>query len=319
VFGISNSVYAQTFPECGKIKATRSEVAMKRVLQTSVILLSAMVLLLGTVVFLNWDYICFKLFLSNRYLKTEILDSIYEEYVGIDAKGEYYKYFDNLSIAAVTKLIRDSGLDNYTYQYNPDQFESYTSNREEKAKESYFEELTPETVYMKLTNFTPASLEFFKLAADDISGYSNLVLDLRGNGGGDLDVIFEIADYFIEKGSAFVLEQRRHKTTAIKAKTPASLDYEKIVVLQDGNTASASEQLIIALEANIDGFVKVGTPTRGKYLGQTRIPLLRDFYVKATTLEWIAPDGTVPEPGGITPDYVYEDEDAVAFVLGRIL
>lgn len=293
--------------------------AKQKILQISVIVLSVLVLLLGTTVFLNWDYISFKIFLSNRYLKTEILDSLYEEHVGMDVEGGYYKYFDNLSIAAVTKLIRDSGLDNYTYQYNPDQFERYTSNREEKARESYVEELTPGTVYMLLTNFTPESLEFFESSADAISGYRNLVLDLRGNGGGDLDVIFEIADYFIGKGSTLVLEQRRHKSTAIKAKTPVSLEYEKIVVLQDGNTASASEQLIMALEANIENFVKVGAPTRGKYVGQTRIPLLRNFYVKATTLEWTSPDGSVPDPDGIAPDFLYGEEDILSFVLDRVL
>ncbi len=290
-----------------------------KVLWAAVIVLSVLTIILGTLVFLNWDYISFKVFLTDRYLKTDILDSIYEEYVGLDADGHYYKYFDNLSIAAVTKLIRDSGKDNYTYQYNPEQFEDYTSNREEKAEKSYVEQLTPDTVYMLLTNFTPASLKFFQDSVEEIGGYENLVLDLRGNGGGDLDVIFEIADYFVEKGSVLVIEKRRHKSTNIDAVKNKSLYFENMVILQDKNTASASEQLITALDANIAGLTKVGTRTRGKYVGQTRISLLRNFYVKATTLEWVSPDGRAQDPNGIPPDYGYEGEDIISYVLDEIL
>ncbi|HRX42233.1 MAG TPA: S41 family peptidase, partial [Clostridia bacterium] len=188
-------------------------------------------LILGTVVFLNWDYILFKAFITNRYLKTDILDEIYPEYIGQEINGRYFRYFDNLSIAAVTKLIRDTGDDYYTYQYNPDQFESYTSSREEKAALSYTEELTPDTIYMLLTNFTPDSLDFFIRSIPVISEYKNLVLDLRDNGGGDIDVIFKIADYFLPENAGIVTEYRRHRSTEILAKGIQELSFEKIVIL----------------------------------------------------------------------------------------
>jgi hypothetical protein len=276
-------------------------------------------LILGTVVFLNWDYILFKAFITNRYLKTEILDDIYPEYIGQEIDGRYFRYFDNLSIAAFTKLIRDTGMDNYTYQYNPDQFADYTSSREERAAESHTKELTPDTVYMLLTNFTPESLDFFRNSIDEISGYPNLVLDLRNNGGGDIKVIFEIADHFLPRGDILVTEYRRHSSTDITAKSEKVLEFENIVILQNNYTASASEQLIAALTYNLDETTTVGTPTYGKSVGQTRIGLLNGFYMKATTLEWKIPDGTGIDGVGITPDIRYDDDDILNFILDTIL
>lgn len=276
-------------------------------------------LILGTVVFLNWDYILFKAFMTNRYLKTEILDDIYSENIGQEIDGRYFRYFDNLSIAAVTKLIRDTGKDNYTYQYNPDQFADYTGTREKKAAESNTKELTPDTVYMLLTNFTPESLDFFRSSIDGISGYPNLVLDLRNNGGGDIKVIFEIADYFLPRGDVLVTEYRRHSTADILSKDEKELEFDNIVILQNGYTASASEQLIAALNYNLDETITIGTPTYGKSVGQTRIALLNGFYMKATTLEWKIPDGTGIHGIGIIPDIRYDDDDILDFILETIL
>lgn len=287
-------------------------------LATSVFLL-VLVLVLGSLVFLNWDYISFKIFLTDRYLHTDVLDDIYKAEIGMDPKGNYFKYFDNLSIAAVTGLIKDTGLDNYTYQYNPAQYTDYQTGREEAAARSEVRELTPDTVYMLLTNFTPDSLVFFENSVDEISKYENLVLDLRNNGGGDLKVIFRIADHFIDKGSVMVTEYRRHGSADILAKDAKTLVFDNIVILQNERTASASEQLIAALDYNVPGVVTAGTRTYGKYVGQTRIGLLRGFYVKATTLEWRLPDGTPLEEGGMVPDYPYLGEDIIGHVLEAIL
>lgn len=276
-------------------------------------------LLLGLIVYLNWDYISFKTLMTQRYIHTELMDDLIYENVGVESDQSMMKYFDNLAIDAVADRINETRKDYYTYQYNPDQFATYTSNREEKAAQSHIKVLTPDTVYMLLTNFTDDTLRFFEESLSQIEKYDNFVLDLQNNGGGDINVILEIADYFIEKNTNMLLEYRRHKTTAIKAKNEKCLDFENIVILQNGHTASASEQLVTALTYTLDNVTKVGTATYGKYVGQTRIALLRGFYVKATTLEWIAPDGTSLPEEGIAPDYIYTDDDIVDYVLSDIL
>lgn len=276
-------------------------------------------LLLGSIVFLNWDYISFKALMTQGYIKTDILDDLILEKVGVESNGNIMRYFDNLSIAAVTELIRETGKDYYTYQYNPSQFETYTVNREEKAAKSHIKELTPDTVYMLLTNFSEDTLEFFKNSIPEIKNYRNLVLDLRDNNGGDISVILDIADYFLDKNTIMLKETRKFRTAAIRAKIPKELSYDNLVILQNGNTASAAEQLITVLSYSLEDAVTVGVPTYGKYVGQTRIGLLRGFYVKATTLEWTAPDGILLDENGIAPDYTYEDNDIIDFVLENIL
>ncbi len=291
----------------------------KNVFMISTVFFLVLSLLLGAIVFLNWDYISFKALMTQRYIHTDILNGLISEHVGIENTGSQLRYFDNLSIAAVTNMINSTGNDYYTYQYNPSQFQSYTSGRDEKAAQSHILELAPDTVYMLLTNFTPVTLDFFKNSVDVIKGYDNLVLDLRDNGGGDVDVILEIADYFIDKGTVMLTEYRRHKTTDIKANAIKTLSFSNLIILQNNHTASASEQLITALYYTLDGVTTVGTPTYGKYVGQTRITLLRGFYVKATTLEWIAPDGTALNKAGINPDYIYTDDDIIEYVLENVL
>lgn len=292
----------------------------KNIFMITTVIFLVISLILGAVVFFNWDYISFKALMTQRYLHTEIMDELINENVGVESNGDFFKYFDNLSITAVTDLISATGKDNHTFQYNPSQYESYSTWRTEKAAESHIKELTPDTVYMLLTNFTDDTLEFFTNSVDVIKSYENLVLDLRGNGGGDIDVILEIADYFVDDGTVMLREFRRNKTTDIKAKTTKTLDFDNIVILQDGRTASASEQLITILTYTVDSTTTVGTPTYGKYVGQTSIALLRGFYVRATTLEWTAPDGTALAEGGISPDYTYTDDpDIIEFVLDTIL
>lgn len=276
-------------------------------------------LLLGALVFVNWDYISFKALMTQRYIHTDILETLIDENVGVETNGEILKYFDNLSITAITDMINATGQDYYTYQYNPSQFESYTAQREEKAAKSHVKELTPDTIYMLLTNFTQETLAFFKNSISEIEGYDNFVLDLRENGGGDISVILEIADYFIDNNTVMLKEYRLHKTTKIRAQTDQQLFFDNIVILQNGHTASASEQLITALTYSVDNVTTVGTPTYGKYVGQTRIGLLRGFYVKATTLEWIAPDGTSLNEDGIHPDINYSNEDIIDYVLDNLV
>jgi len=292
----------------------------KNIFMITTVLFLVISLVLGAVVFLNWDYISFKALMTQRYLHTDLLDELINEHVGVEPKGDFLKYFDNLSITAVADMINATGRDYYTFQYNPSQYESYSSGRSEKAAQSHIKELTPDTVYMLLTNFTDETLDFFTNSVDTIKSYDNLVLDLRDNGGGDINVILKIADNFVDDGTVMLREFRRLKTTDIKAKSEKTLAFENLVILQNGHTASASEQLITVLTYTLDGVTTVGTPTYGKYVGQTSIALLRGFYVRATTLEWIAPDGTELPEEGIIPDRSYTDEDdIITYVLEAIL
>ncbi len=285
---------------------------------TTVLFLSTSIIL-GTIVYLNADYILFKTFMTSSYLYTDLLDKLIKENVGIESKKSFGKYFDNLAIDSITDRINKTKKDYYTYQYNPTQFKEYKNYRTEKAAQSYVKELTKDTVYLKLTNFTEDTWKFFSESIPTIKNYKNFVLDLRDNGGGDIKVSFDIADTFIEKGNVMLFEKRRHISKKIIAQSNKKLNFENIIIIQNKNTASASEQLITMLTSTVKNVKTIGTKTYGKYIGQTRISLLKGFYVKATTLEWTGPDGKKMPKGGIPPEYLYEDENIIEFILQEIL
>src|SRR5690606_838848 len=99
-------------------------------------------------------------------------------------------------------------------------------------------------------------------------GMRALVLDLRANPGGILDAALAVADRFVEEG---VLVSTRSRTETLSWKASAartSLKGLPLVVLVDGDSASASEVLCGALQDHRAAVV-VGEPTYGKGAVQT--------------------------------------------------
>ncbi|MFO7637108.1 MAG: S41 family peptidase [Clostridia bacterium] len=273
-----------------------------------------------TVIFLNWDYISYKAFLSAGYIHTGALDTIYRDNIGMDVEGRYYRYFDNLSISLLSREVREKAEDPYTFQYNPSQQRSYEEWREEKSARSYVEELTPDTVYMLLTNFTRDTFAFFNENLDFISGYNNLVLDLRDNSGGDLDIMLKIGDAFVEKGGVLIIEKTRFRERGIPSRKDPSLSFDKIIILQNGNSASAAELLILALSENLEQVTTIGETTYGKSVGQTVLNLMRGFRARATTLVFLSPGNKLSIHSiGIVPDIVLPPGDLVRYALEEII
>jgi hypothetical protein len=80
-------------------------------------------------IYLNYDYLVFKHFISQHYIYTESLDKLYESQLNRDVDGKYYKYFDYIVVSSVTEKIREINNDKYTYLYTPEDVTSI-----EKAK-----------------------------------------------------------------------------------------------------------------------------------------------------------------------------------------
>lgn len=114
--------------------------------------------------------------------------------------------------------------------------------------------LDSETAYIRLTQFNGNADKEFKSAMNKFKeeGKTNLVLDLRGNGGGYMDILQDISSYFCkgENGSSLiaVAKYREGQTENFKSKGAYYDKYfqanSKIKVLADSSTASASECLI---------------------------------------------------------------------------
>ncbi len=137
------------------------------------------------------------------------------------------------------------------------------------------------------------------------SGSKKLVIDLRGNPGGYLDVAVRIASHFLPKGATVVTEDFGDKEPD---QVHASRGYGdlptniKVVVLIDGGSASASEILAGALQ-DADMATLIGTKSFGKGSVQQLIPLEKGS-LKVTVARWVTPDGHWIMGNGITPDII---------------
>ncbi len=271
------------------------------------ILLSLFIMFLSAVgiyFYLNYDYLVFKHFITGHYIYTEALDSLYSQELKRDVKGKYYNYFDNVVISTVTKAIREVNNDKYTYLYIPERLEEYKRQEKEEASESEIRKLNEKTVYLKLTNYSKYTFKFIKDNIDKLK-YKNIIIDLRDNPGGDISVMAKISDYFLPDNSIIAVDKLRFFNWTYKAKRKQILEFDNIVILQNVNSASSSENMIAALNDNLDNVTLIGEKTFGKGIGQYTLSLKKGFAVKATILRWFTPDGINIHGNGIDPDVVF--------------
>jgi carboxyl-terminal processing protease len=137
---------------------------------------------------------------------------------------------------------------------------------------------------------------------------TKLVFDLRGNSGGYLNEAVEIADEFLTKGSLVVFtEGRQRPRYTYFARKKGLLETMPVVVLIDGESASASEIVAGALQDNDRGTI-VGRRSFGKGLVQEQIMLSDKSAIRVTVARYYTPTGRcIQKPfTGDREDYLFE-------------
>jgi C-terminal processing protease CtpA/Prc len=161
--------------------------------------------------------------------------------------------------------------------------------------------------YVKLTVFGDRSAEELRQALEglDAQGARSTVLDLRDNGGGYRDTAIKVAATFILHGPIVTVEEQHGKRTAYSADGSA-LPVRPLVVLVNGNTASASEIVAAAIQDDRAGTIE-GTQTFGKGVVQTIFPLPDGSAMKVTTGRYFTALGRNIDHTGVTPDVVLDE------------
>lgn len=149
--------------------------------------------------------------------------------------------------------------------------------------------------YIRLTKFSKTANYDLVRALKDLkqNGMRALILDLRGNPGGLLDVAIDITNQFVKKGQMITFTKGRaaESTRYYNAANDPLIPDIPMAVLVDGGSASASEIVTGALQ-DLDRAVIIGTTTFGKGLVQTVYPLQeRDAVIKITTAKYFTPSG----------------------------
>jgi carboxyl-terminal processing protease len=167
--------------------------------------------------------------------------------------------------------------------------------------------------YVKLITFNEATARTFDRLFDDArrAGAKALILDLRSNGGGLLDVSLEVANRFVPAGRALVLTVNRNGQRRTEQATAGPKIAMPVVVLVNEYTASASEIVSGALEDNGIATL-VGVKTFGKGVIQTIYDLPMDSGAAITTAKYLTPKGRDIHGRGLTPAVIIgETEDAL--------
>lgn len=154
--------------------------------------------------------------------------------------------------------------------------------------------INDDTGYLKLNRFSATTTEEFMEAVKGLKanpGFKNLVLDLRGNGGGYLNAAYELADQFLDGQKLIVYTQglkspRKDYESSVKGE----LENGKVVVLIDEGSASASEILSGAIQDWDRGLV-IGRRSYGKGLVQQQYYLTDGSMVRLTTAHYYTPSG----------------------------
>ncbi len=207
----------------------------------------------------------------------------------VEAKITSGKQITDLTGGDVYKVIRES------------------EDSERKATKQYFYDKTEGLLIWKMRGF---SLEPSKV--DDIMNKakksSALILDLRGNGGGRVDMLLRLLGNFFPENIKVGDEKKRKETKEILVKSRGKDSFTgKLVVLTDSSSASASEVFSKVIQSEKRGLI-IGDQTAGavmesRYFGhQVGLDVVVFFGASVTIADLIMKDGKSLEKIGVTPD-----------------
>ena len=147
--------------------------------------------------------------------------------------------------------------------------------------------------YLKLSKFSATTVDEFRKGIRSLKhqGMKQLVFDLRGNSGGYLNAAVDVADEFLPRGSMIVYTEGRNRPRQyMKARHHGMLEDMPVVVLIDGESASASEIVAGALQDNDRGTI-IGRRSFGKGLVQEQIMLSDRSAIRLTVARYYTPTG----------------------------
>lgn len=198
----------------------------------------------------------------------------------------------------VTLTIIREGVNDY--------LEITATRRKVESPTVEYEMLDNHMGYIQIVNFEDVTADQFADALATLrgSGMESLILDLRGNPGGSLTSVVDVANMLLPKGLIVYTEDKNGKRSEYSCDGKREIDIP-MVVLVDMNSASAAEILAGAIQDYGKGTL-VGTTTFGKGIVQQVIPFKDDTAVKITISSYFTPLGRNIHEIGIEPDVLCE-------------
>ena len=175
--------------------------------------------------------------------------------------------------------------------------------------------LDERTGYIRLNRFARTTYDEFMGGMLELrgQGMDRLVLDLRDNAGGFMDMAIQISDEFLGAGATIVEARSRHDEYNQQSVATGGDSFEDgaVIVLVNENSASASEIVAGALQDH-DRALIVGRRTFGKGLVQKQFPLRDGSVLRMTISRFYTPSGRLIQThyeNGVKEDYYTEKHD----------
>ena len=207
-------------------------------------------------------------------------------------------YGKNIGSDYILKTLKgqpNTSVDITVYRKSKQEYLPFTIERDEvpiKSVDAHFM-LTDELGYIKINKFAATTYDEFKEAMDELmdQGMKKLVLDLRHNPGGYLQVATKIIDEFLEDGKLIVFtKNKKDRIDEVFATEKGDFEDGHVFVLINGASASASEIVAGALQDNDQGTI-VGRRSFGKGLVQQEMQLGDGSAVRLTVSRYYTPTG----------------------------
>lgn len=156
--------------------------------------------------------------------------------------------------------------------------------------------------YLNVSTFSATTYNQFKEALNSLEDQEmySLIIDLRGNSGGHLSVVTDMLALFMDDSHVIYQIESKGKTTKYYSKGKKDATYS-IVILQDENSASASELMASSLQEQLNATI-VGTNSYGKGTVQEVVDLEDGNQYKFTTKKWLTSKGKWINNVGVKPD-----------------
>ncbi len=262
--------------------------------------------------------------LNNQLIVVAPLKDNPAEKVGLRAGDEILKVDDtftnNILVEEAVKIIRgevDTEVTLLIMREGWEDTKEFTIVRQIIQVPTLDSEIKDgDIAYIQLYSFNSNAPSLFYKASFSalLKGVRGLVLDLRNNSGGFLEVANNISGWFLERGDVIVQEKFPDgETRNFYANGNGAWQHLPIVVIVNAGSASASEIVVGAIRDHL-GATIVGEKTFGKGTVQEVENLADGSKIKISVAEWLTPNGTRIEGKGIMPDIEIEltDEDIEA-------
>lgn len=173
--------------------------------------------------------------------------------------------------------------------------------------------------YIQITQFTESTWQKMVEALIDFDDrkVKKIIIDLRSNGGGDINTALSIADSFISKGELLTINYKNSDPEVYNARSQTLVDSDvKVALLTNGQTASSSEILTGAMKDNNRATI-IGTKTYGKGIMQVVSPF-DEGYISLTEASFVTAShneihGVGIEPDILVPELEMTDEEAESY------